>query len=110
MAEIFTIGHSNHSLERFLELLKQHRIEAVCDVRSSPYSRMNPQFNRENLKQSLREVNITYVFLGRELGARSWIRRVTWMARFSTTSWRRPNSSAMGSIVSRREQASIELL
>lgn len=71
MGEIFTVGHSNHSLERFIELLKQHGIEAVCDVRSSPYSRMYPQFNRENLKASLRQVDITYVFLGRELGARS---------------------------------------
>jgi uncharacterized protein (DUF488 family) len=71
MPEIFTIGHSTHSLEHFLGLLKQHGVGAVCDVRSKPYSRMNPQFNRENLQQSLLDVNIAYVFLGRELGARS---------------------------------------
>jgi uncharacterized protein (DUF488 family) len=68
---IYTIGHSNHSLEHFLALLQQHGIGAVCDVRSKPYSRMNPQFNRENLSESLGDVNIRYVFLGRELGARS---------------------------------------
>jgi uncharacterized protein (DUF488 family) len=68
---VFTIGHSTHSLEHFLALLKQHAIEAVCDVRSMPYSPRNPQFNRENIRQSLREVEIVYVFLGRELGARS---------------------------------------
>ena len=68
---IFTIGHSTHSSERFIALLKQHGITALCDVRSQPYSRMNPQFNRETLKQLLRESGIDYVFLGTELGARS---------------------------------------
>lgn len=68
---LYTIGHSTHSLERFTALLKQHGITALCDVRSKPYSRMNPQFNREPLKWSLQENGIAYVFLGRELGARS---------------------------------------
>lgn len=68
---IFTIGHSTHPLEQFLELLQHHGISAVCDVRSAPYSRMNPQFNREPLKDALRERSITYVYLGKELGARS---------------------------------------
>ena len=52
-------------------LLSMHGITALCDVRSKPYSRMNPQFNREELQRSLREHGIGYVFLGRELGARS---------------------------------------
>jgi uncharacterized protein (DUF488 family) len=68
---VYTIGHSTHSIETFIGLLKAHAITALCDVRSSPYSRMNPQFNRETLKQSLKEANIKYVFLGKELGARS---------------------------------------
>ena len=68
---VYTIGHSTHSIERFVELLKQHAITAVCDVRSRPYSRMNPQFNREELKEALRCENIKYVFLGKELGART---------------------------------------
>ena len=67
---IYTIGHSTHPIETFLELLGMHGVTAVCDVRSTPYSRMNPQFNRETLLQVLRERNIEYVFLGRELGAR----------------------------------------
>jgi uncharacterized protein (DUF488 family) len=54
MPELFTIGHSTHSLEKFLELLRQHRIEAVADVRSSPYSQYNPHFNREPLQLALR--------------------------------------------------------
>lgn len=68
---IFTIGHSNHPLDKFLELLGHHDISAVADVRSHPYSRYNPQFNREALKAALQGSKIAYVFLGSELGARS---------------------------------------
>jgi uncharacterized protein (DUF488 family) len=68
---IFTIGHSTHSQARFISLLRQHRVTALCDVRSQPYSRVNPQFNREDLKKSLRACSIKYVFLGEELGART---------------------------------------
>jgi uncharacterized protein (DUF488 family) len=68
---VLTIGHSNHPEERFVALLRQHNITELCDVRSKPYSRFNPQFNRETLEATLREVRITYIFLGKELGARS---------------------------------------
>jgi len=68
---IYTIGHSTHSIERFLELLKAHFVTALGDVRSHPYSRVNPQFNRELLKEALQTIRIKYVFLGKELGARS---------------------------------------
>ena len=68
---IFTVGHSTHEIEKFIGLLKMHAITAICDVRSSPYSRFNPQYNREALKASLLENDIKYVFLGEELGARS---------------------------------------
>ena len=69
--DVFTIGHSTHPMDRFIALLKQHGITALCDIRSRPYSRINPQFNRENLKKSLGENGIVYVFLGKELGAQS---------------------------------------
>ncbi|MBX3177601.1 MAG: DUF488 domain-containing protein [Candidatus Hydrogenedentes bacterium] len=68
---VFTIGHSTHSAEKFLALLRLHDVGAVADVRSSPYSRHNPQFNREPLGRYLRANRIYYVFLGQELGARS---------------------------------------
>jgi uncharacterized protein (DUF488 family) len=68
--QIFTIGHSNHSLERFTELLRQHSITAVADVRSAPYSRIHPDFNREPLKANLADTGVAYVYLGKELGAR----------------------------------------
>ena len=68
---VYTIGHSNGPIERLIGLLKQHLISAVADVRSQPYSRFNPQFNREPLAASLKEAGVEYVFLGQELGARS---------------------------------------
>jgi uncharacterized protein (DUF488 family) len=68
---LFTIGHSTHTLEYFIDLLAKHKVGAVCDVRSVPYSQRNPQFNREPLKEHLRAAGLSYVFLGKELGARS---------------------------------------
>jgi len=69
-SKLFTIGHSTLSWEQFLDLLVQHRIEAIGDVRSSPYSARQIHFNRELLDRALRAANIRYVFLGDELGAR----------------------------------------
>jgi uncharacterized protein (DUF488 family) len=71
MLELFTIGHSVHPIERFIELLTMHGITALCDVRSSPYSRFTPQFNREVLKDELARHHIAYIYLGSELGPRS---------------------------------------
>ena len=68
---VLTIGHSTHLPEVFLELLLRHGVKAVADVRSSPFSRFNSQFNREVLEQWLQISGLRYVFLGRELGARS---------------------------------------
>lgn len=68
---IFTIGHSNHTVEHFAALLAAHGVTALCDVRSKPYSQRNPQFNRQPIRRSLRQYGIAYVFLGLELGARS---------------------------------------
>jgi len=67
---VYTIGHSNHPIEKFIGLLKRHSISAVADVRSAPYSLHHPQFNREPLAASLQKAGIAYVFLGEELGAR----------------------------------------
>lgn len=68
---ILTVGHSNHSIERFIELLDEHAVSAVADVRSTPFSRYAPQFSKEALQESLRHAEIGYVFLGKELGART---------------------------------------
>lgn len=71
MTTLYTIGHSNHSIERFLALLHEHGIDAVADVRSQPYSRYCPHFNRPTLEPVLKNTaDIDYDYLGKELGAR----------------------------------------
>ncbi len=67
---LFTIGYAGRSIDGFIALLKEHKITALCDVRSMPYSSRNPEFNREPLKKALKLCDIEYVFLGEELGAR----------------------------------------
>lgn len=67
---VYTVGHSNHPIESFIGLLRGAGIEAVADVRSSPFSRRMPQFSQPALNKSLRAAGIAYVFLGKELGAR----------------------------------------
>lgn len=69
--DIYTVGHSNHAIEKFLDLVRRHNITAIADVRSTPFSRRNPQFNSRNLAASLEACGIAYVSLGQELGARS---------------------------------------
>ena len=67
---IFTVGHSTHPIGEFIELLSRHEVSVVADVRSSPYSRYNPQFNREPLEDKLKATGIRYLFLGNEFGPR----------------------------------------
>lgn len=68
---IYTIGHSNHEIETFLNLLRATNIDMVVDVRSAPFSKMYPHFNRETLESSLKENRIGYLFLGDLIGGRS---------------------------------------
>lgn len=70
MRAVYTVGHSTNSIAEFVELLKKADISAIADVRSTPYSRRNPQFNQEALRRSLHNYNVAYVFLGAELGGR----------------------------------------
>ncbi len=67
---VFTIGHSNHSWEEFIKLLLRYRIDEVTDVRSSPYSRYAFHFNHDDLRQTLEDIGVNYVFLGGALGGR----------------------------------------
>jgi uncharacterized protein (DUF488 family) len=70
MNPVFTIGHSNHSAERFFGLLKGYGIEVVVDTRSHPYSRHAPRFNASVLEAALARDGVGYLFLGGELGGR----------------------------------------
>jgi len=69
-ARLYSIGHSNHALERFLELLRQHQIEVLVDARSHPYSKFAPHFDVHSLKQAVIGAGIKYLFMGKELGGR----------------------------------------
>jgi len=67
---VLTIGHSNHTVEHFLGLLKAHAVQVVVDARSQPYSKYATQFDHDALKLALQDAGIRYLFLGRELGGR----------------------------------------
>jgi uncharacterized protein (DUF488 family) len=64
---IFTIGHSTRAIEEFVNLLRANGVELLIDIRSVPRSRMNPQFNRDILPDSLRPAGIDYLHMP-ELG------------------------------------------
>ncbi len=70
MKRVWTVGHSNASVEHFLGLLDKHGIEVLVDVRSAPYSRFSSHFNHAPLERSVRGAGIDYLFLGKELGGR----------------------------------------
>lgn len=67
---IYTVGHSNLSIEQFLRLLAQHGIEVVVDVRSAPYSRYTPHFNHDALASTLNRAGIEHKYAGQHLGGR----------------------------------------
>ena len=70
MAEVYSIGHSNLSLERFVHALEMFGVTSVVDVRSAPFSRWSPQFNRERLAADLPAAGISYRYAGEALGGR----------------------------------------
>jgi uncharacterized protein (DUF488 family) len=75
---VLTVGHSDHTAPAFIDLLRQHGITLLIDVRSQPYSRWANQFNREVLARDLRgsDASIGYLFLGDALGGRPSDRRL----------------------------------
>lgn len=67
---IYTIGHSTHPMEDFIDLLKGYEIKMLIDVRTIPKSRHNPQFNKETLETVLSESGIQYHHLSKLGGLR----------------------------------------
>jgi len=67
---LYTIGHSTHKIEHFLGLLMSYKISRLVDIRSVPYSRYNPQYNRECLKKEIIRNNIEYIYMGEKLGGK----------------------------------------
>jgi uncharacterized protein (DUF488 family) len=70
MSSFFTLGHSNHPIDAWLALVRQHGVDVVVDIRSSPYSKYAPQFDKALVQRSLEEAGIRYLYLGAELGGR----------------------------------------
>lgn len=65
---IYSIGHGNKTLEKFIEELHAFKIEYLLDVRSKPYSKFNPHFNKDLLEAELAQNGVTYVYAGDYLG------------------------------------------
>jgi len=84
---IYTIGHSTHSLDEFLNLLRSFDIKIIADIRSLPGSRRFPQFNMENLKISLEETGIQYIHLA-DLGGRRKMKKDSKNNRWNNDSFR----------------------
>lgn len=70
MNDLYTIGHSLHPVKKFLDLLKQHDINFVIDVRSTPYSKYASMYDRESISNELKNASISYAFMGKYFGAR----------------------------------------
>jgi uncharacterized protein (DUF488 family) len=68
--KLFTIGHSNHPIEKFIGLLEDNHITHLVDVRTAPYSKYNIQFNKESLEHALSIHKIVYIYGGKHLGGR----------------------------------------
>ncbi len=104
---LFTIGHSNHSIEHFLALLRRHGVEAVADVRSRPYSRFVPHFAKERLARILADAGVGYLFLGQELGGKP-VRddppqaRLDYQARIREPSFQRGIETLLHAVAERR--------
>jgi uncharacterized protein (DUF488 family) len=67
---VWTVGHSNHDVRAFLALVQRHQVAHLMDVRSHPYSRYAPHFNRDELQATIEAGGIHYAFLGSALGGR----------------------------------------
>jgi uncharacterized protein (DUF488 family) len=67
---VLTIGHSNHSLDKFLGLLRRHDVAVLVDARSQPASRFSPHFTRKALEGAVTASSINYLFMGDALGGR----------------------------------------
>lgn len=64
--DIFTIGHSNYSIDRLLDMLKYHNINCVVDIRGTPYSKYNIQYNKETISRTLVQNGYIYIYMGKE--------------------------------------------
>ena len=68
--EIYTIGHSNYTMERLIDMLEYYNIYCVVDIRGTPYSKYNIQFDKEAIRYTLTNAGFVYIYMGKELAAK----------------------------------------
>lgn len=68
--EIYTLGHSNYSFDKLIEILKKYNINCVVDIRAIPYSKYNTQYNKELFHENLKKLGYTYIYMADEFGAK----------------------------------------
>lgn len=66
---IYALGHSNYDLDKFMSFIRKYNIDCIVDIRGTPYSKYNTQYNREALKDFLKSKNIIYIYMGKEFAA-----------------------------------------
>ena len=68
--EIYTIGHTNYTMERLIDMLEYYNINCVVDIRGTPYSKYNIQFDKETIRYTLTNAGFVYIYMGKELAAK----------------------------------------
>ena len=68
--EIFTIGHSNYNVEKLIDMLRYYNINCVVDIRGTPYSKYNIQYNKETIRETLIKEGFVYIYMAKELAAK----------------------------------------
>ena len=68
--EIYTIGHSNYTVERLIDMLRYYHIDCVVDIRGTPYSKYNVQFDKETIRETLTKEGFIYIYMAKELAAK----------------------------------------
>ncbi|WP_026886386.1 DUF488 domain-containing protein [Clostridium beijerinckii] len=67
--DIYTIGHSNYPVEKLIDMLKTYNINTVIDIRGTPYSKYNVQYNKETIAETLKKEGFIYIYMAKELAA-----------------------------------------
>lgn len=67
--DIYTIGHSNYPVEKLIDMLKHYNINCVVDIRGTPYSKYNVQYNKETIADTLKYAGFVYIYMAKEFAA-----------------------------------------
>ena len=68
--DIYTLGHSNYTIEKLIDMLKKYDINCVVDIRGTPYSKYNVQFDKEIIRYTLTKAGFIYIYMAKEFAAK----------------------------------------